>query len=66
MSGIPVYTRDESGQITYRGIEHWDSTEQMLEYYGRQDMQPETEQLIGWPHDRADWYGDTGIGRDSV
>lgn len=64
MSGIAIYTRDESGLITYRGKRDWDSRAQVIDYYSL----PETgksERLLGWPHASVTWHGDLGFGEDA-
>ena len=61
---IAFYTRDESGMISYKGIEDWPgfSLQEVLDHYFRGDETPETEQMMGWPHETVAWYGDLGVG----
>lgn len=61
MSNIAIYTRDESGLITYRGEQGWDSREQVIEYYCLSET-AESEAMMGWPHASVSWHGSLGFG----
>ncbi|MCT8309196.1 hypothetical protein RMA73_00085 (plasmid) [Xanthomonas translucens pv. translucens] len=63
MSKIAIYIRNETGAITYKGEQHWDSRAQVIEHY----YLPKTgdhEQLVGWPHSAITWHGDHGFGEE--
>lgn len=67
---LSIYTRSDSGLITYQGEQKgWTSVFHLLNYKGI-DMtgEPETERLFGWPHSYVTWFqnpahaGSTAIG----
>ena len=62
MSNIEIYTRNESGNVSYIGDEGWESREQVIEHYWLSHNKPEREELLGWPHPAVTWYGDLGFG----
>lgn len=65
---LAIYTRNDAGQMTYRGEQEWESIDQLFEAtYGwttkPSDFEPETYELMGWPHTEITWYGDIGIAK---
>ena len=63
MQTIAIYTKDDQGLLAYHGEQQWDSLDQLLRHYSRDDETPQSEALSGWPHARVVWYGDLGIGQ---
>ncbi|MGB6053730.1 MAG: hypothetical protein WBG17_00675 [Burkholderiaceae bacterium] len=59
---IAMYHRDASGTVKFMGSEDWDSREQALQYYFRDDEVPDTVEMMGWPHSKVTWHGDLGFG----
>lgn len=57
-----IYSRDDSGMVTYVGVQSWPSLYCLLSHYFRDDAQPEHGALLGWPHTHVTWYRDIGIG----
>jgi len=53
---ISIYTRNDSGQITYHGPQGWSSEGHYLLHHELQDVEPEYERLMGWPHTQVRWY----------
>ena len=58
---LHIYTRDDSGYMSYKGEREWDSVEQCVSWYCQDDATPEQAELAGWPTSTVTWYGNLGI-----
>lgn len=62
MQQLAIYTRDEGGIVEGPRYQQWESKQQALEYYIRDDEPLETEHVMGWPHKAIEWHGSIGFG----
>lgn len=61
---IAIYTRNDDGSITYQGEQAWDSRDQVLQHFFRDDQPASSEKMEGWPHSIVTWHGDIGFGEE--
>lgn len=59
---LPVYYKDESGLINFRGIQSWKNIKQLLTFYCVDDYPPIEVNMVGWNHTKVVWYNNIGIG----
>ena len=68
MAEYCIYTRDNSGLITYHGPSHgWTSEQDCVESYGgfnayNPTPAPYIEDMLGWAHNKVRWYDSVGVG----
>ena len=61
-----LYTKNESGIVSYRGAEAWPTANYAIQFYNPCGVPaPVTEALIGWPHESVQWFGNVGLAGQS-
>jgi hypothetical protein len=61
MNKYHIYARDDGGIMEYRGVQEWDSLDDLISYYCVDHCQPEPAELEGWPTAALTWYGNLGV-----
>ena len=63
-----VYKKDSGGMIDMIGkSDGWESKKDCAQYYFGDHSAlpiPSVVDMVGWPHEKVEWYGDVGIGID--
>jgi hypothetical protein len=57
---LAIYTKDDGGIITFRGVEELDSPHQLIQDCHQDDCEAEPTEMVGWPDAEVIWHGNTG------